>query len=127
MECGVKNGDVRDRGELLHRSSNAGQVGRIVEGSQLAAIVDSLDDLRVDLHAVVKLLTAVHNSVAHPNDFQAAHLMENFIKYLAMTRVGKRCFMALAAGEFCLHPGIGRAQPFSQSLDLRFSVLGIDD
>ena len=121
MECRVEDRDMRDFGELLHRRLNSDQVGGVMQGSEFAAVVDSLNHFVINLHAVVELFPPVHDTVADADDFQAAHLMKDFVKHFDMPGVWQLHLVVRSLGELCLQHGVRRTQTFSQTLDLRFS------
>ena len=106
MECGVEDRDMGDFRKLLHRSLDSDQVGGIVQGSQLAAVFDSLNHIRINPHAVFERLSSMHDAVTDADNFQAAHLMKDFVKHLDMPGVWQRYLVARSSGEFCLQPGV---------------------
>ena len=127
MERGVEDRDMGDFRKLLHRSLDSDQVGGIVQGSQLAAVFDSLNYIRINPHAVFERLSPMDNPMSNADNFQAAHLMKDFVKHLEMPGVWQRYLMARSSGEFCLQPGVRRTQAFSQSLDFCLSAVGVND
>ena len=68
MEGGIENADHGDAGHQLLAGPDADDVGRVVQGSQLAAGFDLLDGLFGQQGGLGEFLAAVHDAVADRAD-----------------------------------------------------------
>ena len=102
MKRGVENRDMRDFGKLLHRSMDSDQVGRVMQGSEFAAVFDSLNHFLINSHAVLERFPAVHHPVADSDNFQAAHLMKDLFKHFDMPAFGSVTSWLVPSANFVL-------------------------
>ena len=69
MEGGVEDRDHRHPGQGRLGGADAGEVGGVVQGGEVAHLLDALDDVVVDEGGGVVLLAAVDDAVADGLDF----------------------------------------------------------
>ena len=78
VERSVENTYLRQAGHQLADGLHALEVGRVVQRCEVDALLEGLEYLVVDYHALVKLLASVHHSVPYGVDFVKAFDYSDF-------------------------------------------------
>ena len=118
VEGGVEHTYLRQTWHQLLNSINTLQVSGVVQGSQIRALLESLQNLVGKNHALIEFLAAVHHTVTYSvdllqifdhTDFGIGKQREDKLNTLGMLGDIVHNLLLLAIGQLYLYKGIVQA------------------